>query len=187
MRDTTIRSGKPAAKPPRGQPRAYGSRGLCLGKVWTLEDGSLDIGRTDEAALQFTDSGVSRKHAKLVVSSGEVLLVDLGSTNGTFVNGVRAETARLRIGDRVGIGPDAEFTFGKPAEALASPSPGGRLTKRELQIARLVAKGLTNAKIGEELEIKSRTVASHLDNIYSRLKLSGRADLTRWLFETGRA
>lgn len=187
MDETTIRRGKPVEPASRGQLRIHASRGTSLGKVWSLEEGRTLIGREEGLDIVLSDSGVSRQHAKLIVSGDEALLADLGSTNGTFVNGVRAETARLRLGDRVGIGPDAELTVGRPASALEGTQQPGRLTKRELEVARLVAKGMTNAQVAEELGVKPRTVASHLDNVYSRLNLSGRADLTRWLFETGRA
>ncbi len=133
------------------------------------------------------DSGVSRRHAKVIRSrDGLVVLIDLQSTNGTYVNDQRIETSPLRQGARIGIGPDAELTFS--LQPLVAPSRkvapiANPLTKRELEIAGLVAEGLTNPQIGARLQIKARTVSSHLDNIYARLRISGRAALTRWLFE----
>lgn len=119
-----------------------------------------------------------------------VVLIDLQSTNGTYVNEQRIETAPLREGARIGVGPDAELIFCVALDddpSAARPKPvENPLTKRELEIARLVADGLTNPKIGERLGIKPRTVSSHLDNIYARLGISGgRAALTRWLVESG--
>jgi DNA-binding CsgD family transcriptional regulator len=59
------------------------------------------------------------------------------------------------------------------------------LSARQLEVSRLVADGLTNAAIGEQLGISTRTVTSHLDHIYARLEINSRAALTRWIVERG--
>jgi DNA-binding CsgD family transcriptional regulator len=59
------------------------------------------------------------------------------------------------------------------------------LSARQLEVSRLVAEGLTNAAIGEQLGISTRTVTSHLDHIYVRLEINSRAALTRWIVERG--
>ena len=61
------------------------------------------------------------------------------------------------------------------------------LSARQLEVARLVAQGLTNAAIGEQLGISTRTVTTHLDHIYSRLSINSRAALTHWLIDLGLA
>ena len=62
------------------------------------------IGRSAEADVRLADTGVSRLHAELRLLGGEALLVDLGSTNGTTLNGRRVSEGRLRDGDRIGVG-----------------------------------------------------------------------------------
>ncbi len=62
------------------------------------------VGRSAEADVRLPDTGVSRLHAELRLLGGEVLLVDLGSTNGTTLNGRRVSEGRLRDGDRIGVG-----------------------------------------------------------------------------------
>jgi DNA-binding NarL/FixJ family response regulator len=57
------------------------------------------------------------------------------------------------------------------------------ITPRQLEVAGLVAEGLSNAEIGEQLFISVRTVHSHLDHIYTRLGLSSRAGLASWVTE----
>jgi pSer/pThr/pTyr-binding forkhead associated (FHA) protein len=59
------------------------------------------------------------------------------------------------------------------------------LSARQLEVSRLVADGLTNAAVAEQLGISTRTVTSHLDHIYSRLEINSRAALTRWIVERG--
>lgn len=163
---------------------------MHTGESWELDAGEWIIGKGDDARIRLTDSGVSRRHAKIVRASDDmVVIIDLQSTNGTFVNDSRIEMTPLREGFRIGIGPDAELSFGHGEPPVVSaPRPADSpLTRRELQIARLVARGLTNPQIAERLSIKAGTVSSHLDNIYARLKITSRAALTRWLVEAGLA
>jgi Protein of unknown function (DUF3662)/FHA domain len=61
------------------------------------------IGRAPDSDLRIDDPGVSRRHAELRYTDGEVELVDLGSTNGLSVNGTPAGRATLRDGDRIDI------------------------------------------------------------------------------------
>lgn len=189
---TTVRSPRKSRTPRRGPPRVWVTAGAHEGESWELDEGEWIIGKAHDARIRLTDSGVSRRHAKIVRSSDEmIVIIDLQSTNGTFVNDGRVEMAPLREGFRVGIGPDAELCFGHaepparpPVARAVVPSP---LTRRELQVARLVARGLTNPQIAERLTIKPGTVSSHLDNVYARLRITSRAALTRWLVEAGLA
>jgi DNA-binding CsgD family transcriptional regulator len=59
------------------------------------------------------------------------------------------------------------------------------ISARQLEVSQLVANGMTNAAIAEQLGISTRTVTSHLDHIYGRLSISSRAALTRWIVERG--
>ncbi|PRQ03678.1 Oxygen regulatory protein NreC [Enhygromyxa salina] len=59
------------------------------------------------------------------------------------------------------------------------------LSARQLEVSQLVANGMTNAAIAEQLGISPRTVTSHLDHIYGRLEIGSRAALTRWIVERG--
>ncbi len=62
------------------------------------------VGRSSEADVRLPDTGVSRLHAELRRLGDEVVLVDLGSTNGTTLNGRKVTEGRLRDGDRIGVG-----------------------------------------------------------------------------------
>ncbi len=59
------------------------------------------------------------------------------------------------------------------------------LTEREQEVLTLIAKGLTNKQIGEQLGISPKTVARHRDNITQKLNLSSRAELTRYAIQKG--
>jgi EAL domain-containing protein (putative c-di-GMP-specific phosphodiesterase class I) len=71
------------------------------------------IGRDDDADLRIDSRRVSRRHAVINCEGGVYSIDDLGSTNGTFVNGERISEARLHSGDVLQFG-DAEFTFNAP-------------------------------------------------------------------------
>jgi pSer/pThr/pTyr-binding forkhead associated (FHA) protein len=73
------------------------------GMHWLLSDGT-EAGRHPEAEIFLDDVTVSRRHCLFALSDGALEIRDLGSTNGTYVNGVRCEQARLRVGDQVIIG-----------------------------------------------------------------------------------
>jgi hypothetical protein len=66
--------------------------------------GTTVVGRGAEADLQLADTGVSRRHAELRLVDGRVELHDLGSTNGTRVNGQRVTEATLTDGDTIAVG-----------------------------------------------------------------------------------
>lgn len=62
------------------------------------------IGRAPRADFVVDAALVSRLHCRLTAGAAELEVVDLDSTNGTFINGERAERARLKRGDRLGVG-----------------------------------------------------------------------------------
>ena len=64
----------------------------------------MGIGRAPECELVLKDSRVSRRHARLAARDGVLVLTDLGSTNGTRVNGHRVTEVVLGAGDRVQVG-----------------------------------------------------------------------------------
>jgi hypothetical protein len=72
--------------------------------TYALSRPTTRIGRGSEADLRIDDPGISRRHAELRRSGGDVTVVDLGSTNGVVVDGERVEQARLRDGSRVVMG-----------------------------------------------------------------------------------
>ena len=80
------------------------------------------------------------------------------------------------------VGEADELTAGAPGAGSRGRADGG-LTKREQQIAALVASGLSNRKIAEKLVISKRTVDAHVDHIFAKLGISSRVQLTVWLRE----
>lgn len=86
--------------------------GPHFGDVFPLPEGrELVLGRGDGVAIQLRDDGVSRRHAALRVDGAAAEVRDLGSANGTWLNGARVEAARLGDGDRLQIGGATVLQF----------------------------------------------------------------------------
>jgi FHA domain/DUF1707 SHOCT-like domain len=66
--------------------------------------GSVMLGRSSACQLVFSDDTVSRRHAELHVEEGRWMLRDLGSSNGTYVNGRRVMEAEVAAGDEIVLG-----------------------------------------------------------------------------------
>lgn len=96
-----------AAVAPAAQVVASGTPRLVSesGSVFEIPDGETSVGR-EFADLEIAgESTVSRKHAMISRDGSKVIVNDVGSTNGTFLNGVRIDSpTELRIGDRVQFG-----------------------------------------------------------------------------------
>jgi diguanylate cyclase (GGDEF)-like protein len=79
--------------------------GASLGRVFPIQAGLVILGRAPDAGIALLDGEVSRYHARIRVEEGNVQVEDLGSTNGTRVNGALIHgPADLRAGDRLSVG-----------------------------------------------------------------------------------
>ncbi|MFL6161850.1 MAG: FhaA domain-containing protein [Jatrophihabitantaceae bacterium] len=100
---------QPAGQQPPYQPpqrRGYRAELAVDGTPRTLElkNGSNLIGRGSESDLQLMDQGVSRRHADVHLVEGHATVYDLGSTNGTSVNGHSVQSQQLQHGDVIRVG-----------------------------------------------------------------------------------
>ncbi|RMG50972.1 MAG: FHA domain-containing protein, partial [Gammaproteobacteria bacterium] len=80
--------------------KLVGKTGPVAGKTVTVT-GKLVVGREDGVDLKIDESTVSRRHAEISLEGGVLKLKDLGSANGTFVNGQKVTEATLKSGDEV--------------------------------------------------------------------------------------
>ena len=81
-----------------------GSIVLPSGERFTLTESVISVGRHPESNLVLADPNVSRNHAEIRPQGDRYLVVDLGSTNGTRVNGVRIDKQTLEDGDEITFG-----------------------------------------------------------------------------------
>lgn len=95
--------------------------GPMAGKTLQLHDGKNILGRNTD--LKIPSGGASKEHLEITVTFDRVILRDLQSRNGTFVNGVRVQNALLKSGDKVGVHDVIfEVTESKPQVVLV-PQP----------------------------------------------------------------
>lgn len=78
--------------------------GTDVGKEYALDDHQTSVGRRDACDIVINDTSISRRHAQFEKTSGRFWVVDLNSTNGTFVNGLPIEKVELNDGDVITLG-----------------------------------------------------------------------------------
>src|SRR3954468_17099273 len=117
------RVGDPVAATPRTSPSPQGQgatgqaayvvvmAGSNLGQMYKLDKALLLIGRGDKADLRLVDDGISRDNARIVNEKGQMVLEDLGSTNGTYCNGTRVSRRPLSEGDKILLGSTTILKF----------------------------------------------------------------------------
>ena len=85
-------------------------------QAYPLDRPVIRIGRTQDSEIRLADAGVSREHARVFQVGQDYFLEDLGSRNGTWVDGARISQHRLKTGERVQIGA-CRFLFESDAPA----------------------------------------------------------------------
>lgn len=157
---------------------------------WTLSEGINQVGRTSGSLICLPHDLLSRRHAELLVSVGEVFVRDIGSRNGTFIDGRRIDFEhfeRVRPGQWIQFAnvrlllttdTEQEFDFGSELETndprfakapvLELPSElQAKLTPRQQEVLLLALRGLARKQIAVKLDISVETVKSHLHAVYS--------------------
>jgi pSer/pThr/pTyr-binding forkhead associated (FHA) protein len=77
--------------------------GKNVGKTYTLSNSETIIGRASDCDVQIPSENISKQHAKIVIDPQKVVLADLNSTNGSFVNGVQVEISVIESGDKISL------------------------------------------------------------------------------------
>jgi adenylate cyclase len=146
-------------KDPAGQPI----------KVMVPAAGTVTAGRTPDNAIQLHDAKCSRRHFSIETQGGRAILTDLGSANGTLLNGAPVSAPRsLKHGDVVAVGA-LEFLYleddGAAAlvPAAAAPAPGAEIIVRSVEeMAAMLQGGVLDALAGFKQPAETPdTAASH--------------------------
>jgi pSer/pThr/pTyr-binding forkhead associated (FHA) protein len=131
------RHAQPGPSEAKSEPR-YALRfisGKYQGGEYPLAEGQeIVIGRSSELDMVLVEEMVSRKHARIALADGTISIEDLGSTNGTFVNGEKVQQGTLREGDRVLIGTNILKVVAAPQDAQA------RANLKAMAVGRVTAK-----------------------------------------------
>lgn len=102
-------------------PSLFVIQGRDQGRRFEMDQSTLSLGRDASSSIQLNDTEVSRRHAEIRTTDAGVEVVDLNSSNGTFVNGERVPHAPLSSGDRLQIGRTLMiFTGSQSPTALAN-------------------------------------------------------------------
>ena len=107
--------GPPETAPAPDQTAQPEATFLVDGKIRAISKPRIALGRSRQCDVYLTDANVSRRHAEVVREGSEYWLADLGSTNGTQLNGERIKRARLSDGDVITLG-STEVVFGRSEE-----------------------------------------------------------------------
>lgn len=169
-----------------------------LDRIQQVEVGETTIGRQASNVLCLPDTAVSRKHAVLSRERTEYLIRDLGSHNGTLLNGQRIVEAVLPVPAVLDIGPYQLKVFGNlnSAEAEAEgmvdstrnqPLPASSKHDREEREQRLTPmqdlvyqeflRGRTEKEVACALKLSINTVHTHARAIYQKFEVSSRGEL----------
>jgi DNA-binding NarL/FixJ family response regulator len=142
-----------------------------------------------DPSLRVLVLSASGEHADVLeaVKSGATGYLVKSASTGELLDAVR----RTAVGEAVFtpglaglvLGEFRRLAAGPPEPAPAAPAP--RLTERETEVLRLVAKGLSYKQIAERLVISHRTVQNHVQNTLGKLQLHNRVELVRYAIETG--
>ncbi|MFH8218906.1 response regulator [Streptomyces sp. NPDC018057] len=147
----------------------------------------------DNPALRVLVLSASGEHADVLeaVKSGATGYLLKSASTEELLDAVR----RTAVGDPVFTPGLAGLVLGEYRRLAAEPQPadtaadGGpktpRLTDRETEVLRLVAKGLSYKQIAERLVISHRTVQNHVQNTLGKLQLHNRVELVRYAIESG--
>jgi hypothetical protein len=129
------------------------------------------IGRVNDADLLLLDEKISRKHAKISTHGGRVMIEDLASRNGTFVNGVRISSVELHEGDQIMVGSstiqlasvaDIRPLPLQPSVALGIPVPTG-----EAAVLPLISGSIHELPLPDLLQLFSGSRKSGVLTIHS--------------------
>ncbi len=85
--------------------------GASVGEMYKVEGDKVIIGRGQKAQIRLFDDGISREHAQIVIEGNQIILQDLGSTNGTFCNGLKVDRRELVDGDKILVGSTTILKF----------------------------------------------------------------------------
>lgn len=159
---------------------------------------TMTIGRApDNDVVLNGEQTVSRHHAELRRHHEGWAIRDLGSSNGTHVNGTKLATDEERVvstADVVGVGSvTLRLLPAGEVDGMTVEDSGGAamhrlltaLSAREQEVLAAVAAGMTDEQVSKHLFISIKTVHSHLDRIRDKTGVRRRAELTRLAVRLG--
>ncbi len=149
------------------------------GKSYPFEKGEVHVGAMRDNDIVLNDETVSRRHCKIMQEASGYVLVDLASTNGTFVNNVRIREAFLTPGCTISVGKtelkfqahESRFEIVPSAKNKCGDIVGGNAKMREIySIIEKIAPSSTTVVIEGETGTGKEVVAQSIHKLSSRAK-----------------
>ncbi len=154
-------------------PTLFIIKGPDEGKRFDLTGSPLGVGRDTANAIRLHDTEASRRHAEFRQTDGGYALVDLASSNGTFVNNQPVKEARLKPGDHVQIGQTILVFADSP-----TPAPAGDLadkismiSRSELEIPSAIVKAISGGEGSRILAQPDQVSGPWLKNALANLSV----------------
>ena len=180
---------------------------------WSLRSGAREFviradvfvaGRGHDADVQLDHESVSRKHAVFRGEGSELVVEDLQSRNGTFVNGQQVVSRmRVVVGDRITLGscelelirastcePFAPERATQPIDTSTVAAAGAlsaiaTLSPREREVFALLAEGVAQRQIASHFGVSVKTIETYRTRIGQKLGVRTRAELVRCALDAG--
>jgi DNA-binding CsgD family transcriptional regulator len=161
-----------------------------------LTIGVFVIGRSSKCDFVVRDSTVSRRHAEIVVCRASVVVRDLDSRNGTFIDAKRIETESLYKNQSVTFGSVSFLLTNETCEQESEsdvetakcgrPSPFSDcgLSKGQHRVLSALLEGFSDKEIARQLHRSDRTVHNHVQAIYRTLNVHSRPELLARFLKT---
>jgi pSer/pThr/pTyr-binding forkhead associated (FHA) protein len=158
--------------------------GTAVLKEYALRAQEVTIGRSPQASILIDNPAVSYSHARIFWQDGVYYVQDLGSLNGTFLNGNRITQAPLSAGDSIAVGKHTiRFLLERPGEAAgevsaAAPPPAGP------GVAKLDGTMILDTKLRRELQEKfapGRAAAPQAKKVGKLIVLRGKTRATEYV------
>jgi len=150
--------------------RLVATEGVRAGTTVHLQ-GSTKVGRSLNADLRLDDLTVSREHALFVVTDrGECVVQDLGSGNGTFVNGKSVQTQTLTDGDQIAIGRNKFVFYSDTKSATSVPAESTSLEVEAAGTDSSVLNAIDMDSSEARQEVSDDSTVEQLYNINRRLR-----------------
>ena len=164
-----------------------------------LRHGKFTVGRSTAVHIYLPDKTVSRKHAEISVTPTGVRVHDLGSSNGTFVDGEQVSSATVKTGQHLRFGrvsfelaiPGSQAAIAKfhefSTEKWKSDDAGEvaqamrSLTPAQRGVLELVLEGKSQKMIAELKNLSVYTVHNHLRKVYEAFHVHSRAELIAFI------
>lgn len=113
------------------------------GRTFELQIERTTVGRVEDNTFQIADASVSSHHAEILLRGSDIVIRDLNSTNGTFINGEKISEVALKSGQTLRFGQvELKIDDGQPASApapvSAAPAPAAAAPKKQSEGATMV-------------------------------------------------